>query len=92
MGKENSLEGLESIIADLERQRASIDNALKALRGITDEPIATKRGRPKGTNKAKKRAMSTEGRQRQIEAMRKYWAVKKAAAKKASKKRAAKKT
>ena len=67
------------------------------LSGISDRPPAKKRGgRPKGTKKAtKKRSMSTEGRQRQIAAMKRFWAAKKAgtkkAAKKATKKRAAKK-
>jgi len=83
---------LNNIVAQLEKQRAAIDNALAALRGISGQETTTTktRGRPKGSKQ--KRVVSDEGRQRQIEAMRRYWAAKKAAAKKtATKKRAAKK-
>jgi hypothetical protein len=77
---------LTSIIQQLERQRTAIDNAIEALRGVSGESQpAPKRGRPKG----KKRSMS-EGRQRQAEAMRAYWAAKKAGGKKATKKAAKK--
>ena len=80
---------IASVIAHLLQQRSAIDNALEALRGIGEGTPAKKRGRPKGAKATKKGAMSAEGRQRQIEAMRRYWAAKKAGAKKAAKKKRA---
>jgi hypothetical protein len=70
---------IDNIISQLERQRTAIDNAIEALRGVSgaSRPAAKRPGRSKG----KKRSMSPEGRQRQIEAMRKYWAEKKAGGK-----------
>ncbi len=65
---------IENIITELERQRAAIDNALEALRGITRQTTSKRPGRPKGS----KRVKSADGRQRQIEAMRRYWAAKRA--------------
>lgn len=84
---------IESIIERLEQQRAAIDNALTALREVGGTEPEKRRGRPTGSGKARKktRHISPEGRQRQIEAMRKYWAKKKAgAAKRTSKKRVTK--
>jgi hypothetical protein len=83
------LPDIESIIQQLERQRTAIDNAIEALRGVSGEsqPAAKRRGRPP---KAAKRSMSAAGRQRQIAAMRAYWAAKKAGGKKATKKAAKK--
>jgi hypothetical protein len=78
---------ISNIIAQLERQRSAIDNAIEALWGVSDQPAAKRRGRPP---KAAKRGVSAEGRQRQIAAMRKYWAAKKAGGKKATKKAAKK--
>jgi hypothetical protein len=77
---------ISSIIADLERQKSAIDNALAALRGIGGQPAAKKRGRPKCT----KDRGSVDGRQRQADSMRKYWAARKALSKRT--KKAAKKT
>jgi hypothetical protein len=82
---------LTSIIQQLERQRTAIDNAIEALRGVSGEsqPAVKRRGRP--PKKVAKRSMSAEGRQRQIAAMRKYWAAKKAGGKKVAAKKAKKK-
>jgi hypothetical protein len=86
--KENHVNGLDDIIAQLEHQRTAIDQALEALRGVAQKTISAKPlGRPKSAKKAtKKRVVSDEGRQRQIEAMRRYWATKKKAAKQAARK------
>ena len=75
------MNGIAGIIADLEKQRTSIDNAIAALREIGGAGTVMKkrRGRPPGSGKAKKRTMTSEGRERQREAMRRYWAEKKAA-------------
>ncbi len=81
---------LASIIQQLEQQRAAIDNALEVLRGL---PVAASQPAAKrpGKRKKSKRSMSSEGRQRQIEAMRQYWAKKKAGGNKAASKKATKK-
>ena len=82
---------LQQIINDLERQRAVIDTALTALRGLSNgEPQRRGPGRPPGKRgpgrPPKKRPnISEEGRQRIAEALRKRWAAKKAAAKKTAK-------
>lgn len=83
---------LNSIIARLERQVAAIERAIEALREVAPAtPAKKQRGRPKGGKRAnRKRSMSVEGRQRQIEALRRYWAAKKADGKMTSRKRAAK--
>lgn len=90
---------IDNIITSLERQKAAIDTAIAALREIGGTEPKTRRGRPPGGTKARKRTrnISPEGRQRQIEAMRRYWAQRKAGGKTAArktsgKKRAAKKT
>lgn len=87
---------LSSIIADLERHKSAIDNALAALREVGGVAIAAvpsaapakRRGRPPATTK--KSAGMDERRQRQAEAMRAYRAAKRAgktvAAKRAGKK------
>ena len=90
--RERALNDIQNIIERLEQQRAAIDNALAALREVSGTEPKKRRGRPPNS-RAKKRTrnISPEGRQRQIEAMRKYWAKKKAGAtKRAPKKRAAK--
>jgi hypothetical protein len=74
---------IASIISQLERQRSAIGNAIEALRGVSGQPAAKRRGRPP---KGKKGSMSAEGRQRQIEAMRRYWAARKRGGMKATKK------
>ena len=81
---------LQQIITDLEQQKAAIETALAALRGLsTDVPQRRGPGRPpskRGPERPpKKRSnISEEGRQRIAEALRKRWAAKRAAAKKAA--------
>ena len=76
---------LQQIINELEQQKAAIDTALAALRGLTaDAPQRRGPGRPPGKRgpgrPPKKRSnISEEGRQRIAEALRKRWAAKKAA-------------
>jgi hypothetical protein len=79
---------IQNIIIQLERQKAAFESAIAALRGLghPDAPVKGP-GRPKGRVTTK--AGITAGRQRQIEAMRQYWAAKKAAGKKAAGKKAA---
>lgn len=85
---------IESIIAQLERQRTAVDRALSALREIGGTGAAApgrKRGRPPG--KKAGGGMSAEGRARIGEATRQRWALKRAAAAGAKKTgRAGKKT
>lgn len=83
---------IASIITQLEQQRTSIERALAALREISGSgatsagaPTVKRRGRPPGSK------VSAEGRERQIEAMRAYWAAKKAGGKKTATKKATKK-
>jgi hypothetical protein len=71
---------IDSIIQQLERQKTAIDQALQALRGMSGAAIGTARG-------TKRTGVSPEGRQRQIEAMRRYWAKKRAGQPAATKKR-----
>ena len=93
---------VESIIAELERQRESILRAIEALSGASS-PVK-RRGRPPGSGAAKKsgrkrrggkRNMSPEGRARIAEAARRRWAQlraeRAAAAKKVSRKKTTKK-
>ena len=96
---------VDNIITQLEGQRAAIERAISALRDIGGSaPAAVKkarRGRPPGRPPAasptpapapvKKRRLSPEGRKAIIDALKKRWAAKKAAAKKATKKTATKK-
>ena len=83
-----ALNDIQNIIERLEKQRAAIDNALAALREVGRSEPKKRRGRPPGSGKAKKaRNVSPEGRERHREAMRRYWAEKKAA--RAGKKQAA---
>ena len=79
---------LQQIISDLEQQKAAIENALAALRGLSTG-AAQRRGpgRPPGTRgpgrpPKKRSSISDEGRERIAEAQRERWAAKKAAAKK----------
>jgi hypothetical protein len=81
---------IANIITLLEQKRTAINSAIEALGIVRGQPAVKKRGRPKGS----KDRSSVEGRQRQAEAMRVYWAAKKAgkkgpkkATKKATKKR-----
>jgi len=77
-------DSIQDVIADLERQKAAIENALDALRtvaggnGISSAagPNLKKRGRP-----PKRRAgITAEGRARLAAAMRRRWAAKRTAA------------
>lgn len=78
-----------SIITQLERQRNAINTALQSLREISGHETGPKKvGRSKGSKKHV--GMSTEGRKRQIEAMRGYWAAKRAIAKKSPTKKSTK--
>ena len=91
------LTDLQQIIHDLERQRAAIETALAALRGLsTTVPQRRGPGRPPGKpgpgRPLKKRSnISEEGRQRIAEAQRERWSAK-AAAKKTAGKTAVSKT
>ena len=81
---------LDSIVANLERQREAIDRALEALREVSGTTDAG--ARPAATKKraAKKRGgLTEEGRRRLSENMRKRWAVKRTGsqARKAAKRR-----
>ena len=81
---------LQQIINDLEQQKAAIETALAALRGLSNAaPQRRGPGRPPGKRgpgrPSKKRSnISEEGRQRIAEALRKRWAAIKAAAEKPS--------
>jgi hypothetical protein len=66
---------LDDIVTQLERQRDAIDNALEALRGISAQSSGDRTGAERS---GKRRGPNSEGRHRQIEAMRRYWAAKKA--------------
>ncbi len=70
---------LDSIIANLERQREAIDKALEALRDVSGTPqVASKR--PATKKRGGKRAgLTPEGRKRLSENMRKRWAAKRTA-------------
>lgn len=97
-------DAINEIIDSLERQRAAIDNALEALRGVQGSvqqtggagtQATTSAGRGRGAAK-RKGGMTPEGRKRLAEAMRRRWAakragsqVKKAAAKRGPRKKAA---
>ncbi len=83
----------ESIVSMLIAERDKLSRAIQALGGeVSGGSAPVKRlGRTAKTATvapiapAKKRVMSSEGRNRQIEAMKKYWAAKKAAKKKSAK-------
>jgi hypothetical protein len=70
---------LDSIIANLERQREAIDKALEALHEVgtstSAKPAATKKRAAKKT----RGGLTEEGRRRLSENMRKRWAAKKTA-------------
>jgi len=90
-------EGINNIIASLERQKDSIEKALTALKEMDGATAAPRRGRPRGTGavpvakQTRRGRISPEGRKRLAEAMRRRWAVKRAAAttRKTTKKKAA---
>jgi hypothetical protein len=76
------LNELQNIIADLEQQRTAIETAINALRGVNA-------GAATPAASINDDGMS-EGRRRQAEAMRQYWANRKAAKSAPEKKAAAK--
>ncbi len=88
------MKDVESIISQLEEQKAAIENAISALRDVSAPQAApVKRGRPgrppgrpPAVAKKQRRRLSPEGRQRIIAALKKRWAEKRAAEKKATKK------
>ena len=89
--------GLSDIIARLERQKTAIERALAALREVEGaaEPVsAPATTQPASTPAKRKGGMTPEGRKRLAEAMKRRWAVKRAASavkKTVRKQRAAKK-
>jgi hypothetical protein len=83
---------LDSIIANLERQRDAIDKALEALHGVSGSAPASSAPATKKRAATKKRGgLTEEGRRRLSENMRKRWAAKRTGsqARKGTKKRAA---
>ena len=68
--KVRSMNDFGQIISLLEGERAAIDNALQALRDVSSSGASGHRNERGG--------VTPEGRQRQIEAMRRYWAERKA--------------
>ena len=76
--------GIEAIVELLERQRAAIENALAALRAVGGAvPAAAEPATSKKRNRPAKRrrGITPEGRERLRNAMKRRWAVKRAAAK-----------
>jgi hypothetical protein len=68
---------LDSIIANLERQREAIDKALEALHEVGTSPVSAKPAATKKRAAKKKRGgLTEEGRRRLSENMRKRWAAK----------------
>ena len=79
------MNNIENVIKQLERQKAAIDKAITALREVGDVTVqqssATK---GTATQASRKRRISSEGRKRIAEAMRRRWATKRAAEKASS--------
>ncbi len=76
-------DGIREIIDSLERQKSAIENALDALRQVSETGAqttgrATATGRSAGPAK-RKGGMTPEGRRRLAEAMKRRWAAKRAA-------------
>lgn len=75
--------GLKEVIKGLEKQKTAIERALAALKEVDGTPVETtplaavpaRRGRPA----KRKGGMTPEGRRRLSEALKKRWAVKRAA-------------
>lgn len=80
---------LQRLIEQLEEEKAAIDQALTALRGIAEPAVKRRPGRPPGSRNAVKpqtqSRISDEGRKRIAEAVRRQWAIKRAAAKRRAK-------
>ena len=78
--------GLKEVIKGLEQQKTAIERALAALRevdGTTVESSVPVAAAPARRGRAKRKGgMTPEGRRRLSEALKKRWAVKRAAAKK----------
>ena len=76
------VEGLDSIITQLELQKAAIDRALAALREVdgTESPAPVAAAVPSAPA-VRNGGMSPEGKERLIAALKKRWAAKKAAKK-----------
>jgi hypothetical protein len=94
------MDGLETIIADLEKQREAIDKALAALREVNAAPVASEgnarsiaqRARWAKTAKAgphRKRVLTAAGRKALAESMKRRWAAKRTAAQAKKRKKAA---
>ena len=85
--KENqpSLNEIDNIIADLEKRLASTMRLPRSGRSVDRNGAKKCRGRPPH-RKAKKRTITSEGRERQRQAMRRYWAGRKAPMKKSGSK------
>jgi hypothetical protein len=75
--------GFDSIIAQLEQQKAAIDKALTALR-VVDGTGAPAEEKPAEAPVTRKGGMTAEGKFRLVAALKKRWAAKKRAAKEAS--------
>jgi hypothetical protein len=74
-------DGIKEIIDSLERQKSAIENALSALRAIQESGESADTSSSSRGRKAAKRkgGMTPEGRRRLAEAMKRRWAVKRAA-------------
>ena len=82
-------DGLTSIIAQLERQKAGIERALAALREAEGAATSDEAASAAATRKG---GMTPEGKKRLIKALKKRWAARKAAAQEASGDAASKET
>jgi hypothetical protein len=69
-------DGLRGIIAQLERQKRAIDQALSALRDVDGTEAPTQASSAPATRKG---GMTPEGRKRLSAALKKRWAAKRAA-------------
>ena len=75
--------GLESIIAQLERQKSAVGRALEALRnieGTVDADSLSAADKRANAPAKRKGGLTPEGRRRLAEAMKRRWAVKRTAA------------
>ena len=73
--------GLKDIIARLEEQRSAIERALSALNALGGTGVQSSREipAPRSVRAKRKGGISTEGRKRLAEAMKRRWAVKRTA-------------
>jgi hypothetical protein len=78
--KGESVNDIEAVISQLERQRQAIDNALAALRDISGiSGGASRTAGQSGPGAPRKRVLTPAGRRRIAEAARRRWAEKRAA-------------